>query len=111
MFPGGVNPKQMNQMMKQFGIKNEEVDAKEVIIILKSGKKILFENPQVTSISMRGTKTYTIAGEEKEITGVPAEDIEMVAEQAGVLREEAKNALTETNGDIAQAILKLKEKK
>jgi len=109
MFPGGVNPKQMNQMMKQFGIKNEEINAKEVTILLTNGKKLVFSNPQVTSISMRGTKTYTIAGEAKEESGVPEEDIAMVAEQTNVSKEKAKKALEEANGDIAEAILKIKK--
>ena len=107
MFPGGVNPKQMNQMMKQFGIKNEEIDAKEVIIVLNGGKKIVFSSPQVTSISMRGTKTYTIAGDHKEESEIPQEDIEMVAQSAGVSNEKAKAALEATKGDIAEAIIEL----
>jgi len=108
MFPGGVNPKQMSQMMKQFGIKNEELDAKEVTILLNDGKKLVFDKPQVTSISMRGTKTYTIAGETREVSGFPEEDIAMVAEGAGVSKEKAKESLEASNGDIAEAILKLK---
>ena len=109
MFPGGVNPKQMGQMMKRFGIKNDEVDAKEVIIVLNSGKKLIFENPQVQSIEMQGNKTFTIAGNPREESGVPDEDVQMVAESAGVTKDKAKKALEEANGDIAEAILKLKE--
>ncbi|VVB76215.1 Nascent polypeptide-associated complex protein [uncultured archaeon] len=109
MFPGGVNPKQMNQMMKQFGIKNQEVDAKEVVITLNNGNKIIFDAPQIQCIEMRGEKTYTIAGATREVGGLPEEDIEMVAEQANVSKEEAKKALAESNGDIAEAILKLKK--
>lgn len=109
MFPGGVNPKQMGQMMKRFGIKNEELEVKEIIMTLSNGKKLLFENPQVQAIEMQGTKTYTIAGNAKEVSGVPDEDVEMVAEQTGVSKEKAKEALEESNGDIAEAILKLKK--
>lgn len=109
MFPGGVNPKQMGQMMKRFGIKNEEIDAKEVVIVLNSGKKLVIENPQVQAIEMQGTKTYTIAGAVREESGVPDEDVQMVAEQTGVSKEKAKKALEENKGDIAAAILALKE--
>jgi len=109
MFPGGVNPKQMSQMMRQFGIKNQEISAKEVIITLENGSKIVFDKPQIQCIEMRGEKTYTIAGASKEVGGVPNEDIDMVAKEAGVSKEEAKNALAEANGDIAEAILKLKK--
>ena len=38
---------------------------------------------------------------------IPDEDIEMVANQAGVTREAAEEALISTKGDLAEAILKL----
>jgi len=109
MFPGGVNPKQMGQMMKRFGIKNEELEAKRVIIELENGKKIVFEKPSVQSIEMQGSKTYTIAGSSTEEHTIPEEDIKMVAEQAGVSEKKAKEQLEKDGGDIAQAILHLKE--
>ncbi|HPM86068.1 MAG: nascent polypeptide-associated complex protein [Candidatus ainarchaeum sp.] len=109
MFPGGMNPRQMSGMMKQFGIKNQEVDAEEVIIKLKSGKVIKIVEPQVQLIEMKGVKTYSLAGREVIEEEYSKEDVSMVAEQAGVSEEEAKKALIETKGDIAQAILKLKE--
>jgi nascent polypeptide-associated complex subunit alpha len=109
MFPGGMNPKQMGRMMKQMGIKNEELDAKEVTIILNDGKKIIFENPSVQMIEMQGQKTYTIAGSQKEEVSIPEEDIQMVAEQAEVSEDEAKKALEENGGDIAKAIAQLKK--
>ncbi|OQA31863.1 MAG: Nascent polypeptide-associated complex protein [archaeon ADurb.Bin336] len=109
MFPGGMNPRQMSGMMKQLGIKNTEVEAEEVIIKLKNGKTIKILEPQVQLIEMKGVKTYSLAGKEVEEEGYPDEDVKMVAEQANVSEEEAKKALTETKGDIAQAILKLKE--
>lgn len=109
MFPGGMNPRQMSGMMKQFGIKNQEVDAEEVIIKLKSGKVIKIVEPQVQLIEMKGVKTYSLAGREVIEEEYSKEDVSMVAEQTGVSEEEAKKALMETKGDIAQAILKLKE--
>ncbi|MFA6065532.1 MAG: nascent polypeptide-associated complex protein [archaeon] len=109
MFPGGINPKQMGQMMKRMGIKNDELDAKEVIIFLNNGKKLRIENPQVQSIEMQGNKTYTIAGNAIEESGVPDEDIAMVAEQTGCSKENAKKALEAANGDIAEAIIELKK--
>lgn len=109
MFPGGVNPKQMAGMMRQFGIKNQEVDAVEVVIKLRSGKTIKIVEPQVQLIEMKGVKTYSLAGKEVEEEGFPDEDIAMVAEQTSCTKEEARKALAETKGDIAEAILKLKK--
>jgi len=104
-----MDPKQIGRLMKQFGIKNEELDATRVIIELKD-KKLVIEEPSVTAIEMQGKKTYTIMGEEKEETkGFPAEDIEMVAKEAGVDKKKAEAALKKNEGDIAEAILELKK--
>ncbi len=111
MFPGmgkGMNPKQMGKMMKQLGIKTEELEAERVTIELKD-RKIVIEKPSVSAVEMQGQKTYTIMGEEKEEgKKIPEEDIKMVMEQAGVDEKKAEAALKKNEGDIAEAILELK---
>ena len=109
MFPGGMNPKQMQGMLKQFGIKSEEIDAKKVIIDLGE-KNLVIENPQITIMNVQGKKIYTIQGEEKlEEKGYSEEDLNMVAEQAKVSKEKALAALKKNKGDIAEAIMELKQ--
>ena len=110
MFPGmgGMDPRKMKMMMKQLGIKSEEIDAKRVIFELENGKLII-DNPQVSAIDMQGQKTYTVVGTASEEKGVPSEDVKMVAEQAGVSEEDATKALEENDGDIAETISKLKK--
>jgi len=106
---GGMNPNQMKKIMKQMGMKSSELNANRVVIESDSGNLII-EQPQVTVMEIQGKKTYTILGNEKEETaGVPEEDVKMVAEQTGKTEEEAKTALEEANGDLAEAIQKLKE--
>ena len=56
---------------------------------------------------MMGQESLQISGEIEE-EGIPEEDIKIVAEQAKVSEKEAEKALKESNGDIAEAILKLK---
>ena len=111
MFPGGMNPKNMGRMMKQMGIKNDELDAEKVEITLNGGKKIIFESPQVQVMEVQGQKTYTVMGETFEESSIPDEDIKMVAEQTGKSEDEAKAALEENDGDIAQTILELNKEK
>jgi nascent polypeptide-associated complex subunit alpha len=113
MFPGmgGMNPKQMQALMKQMGIKSEELPAEKVEIYSKN-KKILIENPQITVIDMKGQKTFTIMGEVKEEKGeeeLPEEDIELIMEQAKVSRDKAEKALKSSNGDLAEALESLKQ--
>ena len=115
--PGRMNPRQMQQMMKRLGINVKEIENVEEIIIRTDTKEYIFDSAEVTVMDAQGQKTYQISGrprivdrkgkvEEKE-EGIPQEDINLVAEQTGKSKEQAKKALEETNGDIAEAILKL----
>jgi len=104
-----LNPKQMEKMAKQLGMKMEEIDAEQVVIKLKEGGEIVIDNPQVSRINVMGQDTFQITGDitEKD-EGEEDDDVEIVAEKAGVSHDEAKRVLDETN-DIAEAILRLKE--
>ncbi|AKG92244.1 Nascent polypeptide associated complex NAC [Geoglobus ahangari] len=105
-----MNPKQMKKMMKQMGIEMDEVEAEEVIIVTK-GEEWVFKNPSVVRITAKGVETFQISGnyEVRERIVISDEDVELVAEQAGVSREEARKALEEAKGDIAEALMKLTE--
>lgn len=116
MFPGGrgLNPRQLQAQMRRMGIVMEELqDVEEVVIRLKS-KDIVVKNPSVTFINAQGQKSYQVTGDVQELQkapSIPQEDIRMVAQQAGVSEEEALRALKEGNGEPAEAIVKLMEKK
>jgi len=110
MMPGRMNPRQMNQMMKRLGISVKEIENVKKIIIQTDTKEYIFDDAEVTIMDAQGQKTYQITGkprivEKKE--DLPKEDIKLVAEQTGKTKEQAKKALKETKGDIAEAILKL----
>lgn len=103
---GGIDPGKMKAMMKQMGIKQEEIEALRVIIEKEDGK-IIIENPNVQKVTMQGQDSWQITGEVREESGISEQDIGMVAEKTGKSLEEAKNALEESDGDIAEAILNL----
>lgn len=109
MLPG-INPRQMRQAMKRLGIQQEELSA-ELVIIRTGSKDIVIRNPQVSKVNMMGQWTYQISGEEearpKEIS-ISEEDLKTVMEQAKCSREEALKSLKDSNGDLAEAILSLK---
>ena len=108
--PGRMNPRQMNQMMKRLGINVKEIDNVKKVIIETDTKQYIFEEASVTMMDAQGQKTYQITGRPKIVDKkeeIPKEDIDLVVEQTGKSEEEAKKALTETKGDIAEAILKL----
>lgn len=112
MLPRGMNPKQMNQMMRKLGINVKEIKNVEQVIIRTDTKEYIFDNAEVTVMNAQGQQTYQIAGnprvaERKE--EIPQADIDLIVEQTGKSAEAAEKALKETKGDIAEAILKLTE--
>ena len=107
-----MNPRDMQKAMKRLGIKQEEIDATEVII-KTSDREIIIQNPQVSKVNMMGQETFQVVGEvhEREIETAPSineDDIKTVVDQTGASEEDAKKAIEEANGDLAEAILKLK---
>jgi nascent polypeptide-associated complex subunit alpha len=116
MMPGKMNSRQLSQMMKRFGINVKEIDNVEKVVIQTDTKEYVFEDAEVTVMEAQGSKTFQIVGNPtvKNRGGEPEdtlkEDVKLVMEQTGKSEAEAKAALKETNGDIAEAILKLTQK-
>ena len=61
MMPGGMDPKKMEAMMRQMGIKQQNIDAKSVIIETGTGRLII-DDPEVVQITMQGQKSFQISG-------------------------------------------------
>jgi nascent polypeptide-associated complex subunit alpha len=122
---GGMNPRKMKQMMEQMGIDVTELDVEEVVI--RTGDEdLVFADAQVTRMDAQGQQTYQVVGEpesrepgasaiesadadadDDDDGGIPDDDVALVAENAGVDAETAREALEETDGDLAAAIAAL----
>jgi nascent polypeptide-associated complex subunit alpha len=120
---GGMNPRKMKQMMEQMGIDVTELDVEEVVI--RTGDEdLVFADAQVTRMDAQGQQTYQVVGEPEsrepsasaiesadadagDDDGIPDDDVALVAENAGVDAETAREALEETDGDLAAAIAAL----
>ncbi len=105
---GKVNPRKMQQMMKQMGISMSQLEDVEEVVIRTPTRELVFASPDVLIMDARGVKTYQITGTPEERPRIPGEDVQLVMEQTGKSEEEARKALQESGGDIAQAILNLK---
>jgi len=105
-----IDPKQMKSMMKKLGMKQEEIEASEVLIKCRD-KELIIRNPQVMKINMMGQDSIQIVGEieERGLSDIKKEDIDAVVEQTGCNQDEALKALEDNDGDIAKAILSFKE--
>ncbi len=108
-----MNSRQMKQAMKKMGVQQEDLDAEEVIIRL-ADKDIIITNPDVAKVNMMGQETYQVVGEAREqardtTPEIDEEDIQTVMQQAHVDKQTALQAIQDTGGDLAQAILTLQE--
>ena len=121
MIPGGrMNPRQMKQMMRRMGIEQEEIADVEEVVIRTATKEYIFTQAQVTMMTVQGQKTVQVVGEplirdRKDAktkaapakVAIPEEDVQLVAEKAGVSEAEARKALEESGGEPAEAIIRL----
>ncbi|UCC19436.1 MAG: hypothetical protein JSV62_15255 [Promethearchaeota archaeon] len=129
-----IGSRQMRRKMAQQGIDMEEVDATRVIIEGVE-KTLIIEQPEVFLMKQAGQEIYQVIGQGEEVppdsikiaseeayeeiettgeseikTKITENDIILVATQANVDKKEAEAVLNEFNGDIAKAILFLKNK-
>ncbi len=110
-----MDPRQLKRIMDSMGIKSSDIDAQRVVIEGKD-RDIIIENPQVTRIVAQGSTSFQVQGEVKEVDKVKVEigddDIKMVMEKSGISdADKARVALEESNGDIAAALINLKEER
>ncbi len=103
-----MNPKDLQKAMKKLGIKQEEIDATEVIIKCPD-KDLIIRNPQVSKVNAMGQETIQIIGDIEELKAqkFTEDDVKTVAGQAKVSLEKARQALEKNNGDLAKSILEL----
>ena len=104
----------MQQMMRQMGIQQVELDDVERVEIICADKKVVIEPASVSKVNMMGQESWQVSGESREesldaAVEISEEDVTTVAEQANVSLDEAQAALEAANGDLAEAILKLKK--
>ena len=116
-----LSPREMRRLMKRMGLNLEELSGvSRVIVEFDDGKKLVAESPIAYLIRGKDQTMLQVIGsfeevrEEKEsieAVEINEEDVQLVAAQTGVSLEEAKQALTQTNGDIAQAIMLIEARK
>ena len=107
-----IDPRQLKKLMDSMGIKSTQIQADRVVIE-GAESDIIIDSPQVTAIDAQGNRSFQIQGDVREVSKVKADisddDIKMVMEKTGSDANKARAALDQTNGDIAGAIMKLKE--
>ncbi|MCH7850706.1 MAG: Nascent polypeptide-associated complex protein [Nanoarchaeota archaeon] len=105
-----MNASQMQGMMKKMGISQTNLPVSKVIFEM-SDSRIIIEEPSVMRVKMQGQETYQVSGEAREesMDSFSEEDVNMVVEKTGKSSEEVRSFLEENDGDIAGAIMKLRD--
>ena len=129
-----IGSRQMRRKMAQQGIDMDQIDATRVIIE-GAEKTLVIDQPEVFLMKQAGQEIYQVIGQGEVVSPdsvtieseetyedikaldesgiqptITENDIMLVATQANVSREEAESVLKECNGDIAKAILLLKNR-
>ncbi len=126
--------RQMRRRMQQQGVEMDQINATRVIIEGEE-KTLIIDHPEVVLMKQMGQEIYQIIGEAQEYSPgdfligekedvettelveeseakpiITENDIMLVAAQANVNKEEANAALIDSKGDIAKAIIFLKNR-
>ena len=104
--------RQMRRMMDKMGLDMEEIPNVQEVVIKTDKKEIIIPKPSVTEMKSKENSIFQVIAEsfeekELEVQIFSEDDIILVCQQTNCDEERAKEALAESKGDIAQAILKL----
>jgi nascent polypeptide-associated complex subunit alpha len=113
-----MNPRDAKRMMQRMGMNMEGVEDVQEVIIRTPVKEIVVEGPEVAIVNVQGQKIFQVAGgkiseraPQKTVAvegpKISEEDVQLVAGQTGKSLEQARQALLESEGDLARAILLL----
>ncbi len=107
--------RQLRRMLDKMGLNMKELGNVEEVVIRTNDKEIIIKSPAVAELKSEESTIYQVVGEdieekEREVPKFSDEDVMLVSQQAGVSKEVAIKALTETKGDLAKAILALTTK-
>jgi nascent polypeptide-associated complex subunit alpha len=113
---GKMSPREQQRMMQRMGLQVEQMDDVSRVIMESPTKRIIIDNPEVATVTVQGQTIYQVGGGTKREEALgggqgSVDDAKLVASQAGVSQEEAAKALGQSGGDLAQAIILLKQKK
>lgn len=116
-----INMRELKKMLKKYGIEVQELPEVRTVTLSADSYDLILKNPQVAILNLGQQKVVQIicSGIERiekstagqAIPSVSEDDISFIMEQTGASREEVLKALSEVDGDIAKAILRLQERR
>ena|SRR5438105_12931138 len=104
--------REMRRMLDKMGLEMKDVGNVEEVIIKTDTKELYLVKPQVLEMKGKDSTIFQVVAtsieeKQRDVPSFKEEDIVLVMQQASVTREKAIQALIESKGDMAQAILTL----
>ncbi|MGI0037788.1 MAG: nascent polypeptide-associated complex protein [Nitrososphaera sp.] len=104
--------REMRRMLDKMGLDMKNMDNVEEVIIKTDTKELYLVKPQVIEMKGKDSTIFQVVAsdieeKQRDVPSFKEEDIILVMQQANTSREKALQALIESKGDMAQAILGL----
>lgn len=102
----------MRRMLDKMGLEMKEMGEIEEVVIRTETKELYLIKPQVVEMKGKDSTIFQVVAtdieeRQKEVPSFREEDVVLVMQQASVSKERAIQALTDSKGDLAQAIINL----
>jgi nascent polypeptide-associated complex subunit alpha len=104
--------REMRRMLDKMGLEMKEMDEIEEVVIRTETRELYLIKPQVVEMKGKESTIFQVVAtdieeRQKEVPSFKEEDVVLVMQQASVSKDRAIQALTDSKGDLAQAIINL----
>lgn len=104
--------REMRRMLDKMGLDMKTMDNVEEVIIKTDRKELFLIKPQIIEMKGKDNTIFQVIAtdieeKQRDVPSFKEEDVILVMQQANVSREKALQALIESKGDMAQAIMSL----
>jgi nascent polypeptide-associated complex subunit alpha len=104
--------REMRRMLDKMGLEMKEMGEIEEVVIRTETKELYLVKPQVVEMKGKDSTIFQVVAtdieeRQKEIPSFKEEDVVLVMQQASVSKDRAIQALSDSKGDLAQAIINL----
>jgi nascent polypeptide-associated complex subunit alpha len=104
--------REMRRMLDKMGLEMKEMGEIEEVVIKTETKELYLITPQVVEMKGKDSTIFQVVAtdieeRQKEVPSFREEDVVLVMQQASVSKDSAIQALIDSKGDLAQAIINL----
>ena len=104
--------REMRRMLDKMGLEMKDMGEIEEVVIRTETKELYLIKPQVVEMKGKDSTIFQVVATDieerhKEVPSLREEDVVLVMQQASVSKDRAVQALIDSKGDLAQAIINL----